>query len=86
MAGISFPARVTITEEADLDGVPVITAEVTLSPTAAALELPEGPEGDQGIPGEPQSPFIKVGEIANEAARPTGLTAADRGKWWHRLD
>jgi hypothetical protein len=86
MADVSFPARVTITEEADLDGVPVITAAVSLTPTAAALLLPEGPEGDPGPPGEPQSPFIKVGEIANVGARPAGLTAADRGKWWHRLD
>lgn len=86
MTDINFPAHVTITEEVDLDGVPVITAEVALSATAAALELPEGPEGDPGIPGEPQAPFIKVAEITNVGARPGGLTAADRGKWWHRLD
>ncbi|WP_454199600.1 hypothetical protein [Nocardia sp. Marseille-Q1738] len=86
MAEVSFPAHVTITEEDDLDGLPVLTAEVTLSATAAALPLPEGPEGDPGPPGEPQAPFIKVGSIANVGARPGGLTAADRGKWWHRLD
>ncbi|WP_433597929.1 hypothetical protein ACQPXH_19250 [Nocardia sp. CA-135953] len=27
-----------------------------------------------------------MGTIANVGARPTGLTADDRGKWWHRLD
>lgn len=86
MADVAFPARVTITEEDDLDGLPVLTAEVALAPAAAALELPEGPEGPQGIAGEPQAPFIKVGEIANIGARPAGLTADDRGKWWHRLD
>jgi hypothetical protein len=86
MADVSFPARVTITEEADLDGLPVLAAAFALSATSAALELPEGPEGDPGPPGEPQPPFIKVGEIANSGARPGGLTAADRGKWWHRLD
>ncbi|MGW4718886.1 hypothetical protein [Nocardia sp. NPDC004260] len=86
MADISFPARVTITEEDDLDGLPVLTAAVELTPTAAAQELPAGPEGDQGPQGEPQPPFIKMGTLANAAARPGGLTAADRGKWWHRLD
>ncbi len=86
MTDVTFPARVTLIEEADLAGLPVVTASVELGLTASALELPEGPVGDQGIPGEPQAPFIKVGEIANIGARPTGLTAADRGKWWHRLD
>ncbi|MEU2106502.1 hypothetical protein [Nocardia sp. NPDC019255] len=86
MADVSFPAHVTITEEVDLYGLPVITADVTLTTTAAALELPEGPEGDPGPPGEPQAPFIKMGEIANEAARPDDLGPDDRGKWWHRLD
>lgn len=86
MTDVTFPAHVTLTEEVNLDGLPVITAAVELGITASALELPEGPVGDQGPPGEPQPPFIKVGAIANEAARPAGLVAADRGKWWHRLD
>lgn len=86
MADVTFPAHITLTEEADLDGLPVLTAEVAVAPASAALPLPAGPEGPAGPPGEPQSPFIKMGEIANIGARPTGLTAADRGKWWHRLD
>lgn len=86
MTDVTFPAHVTITEEDDLDGLPVITAAVSLSRTASALPLPDGPDGDQGIPGEPQPPFIKVGTIANSGARPGGLVATDRGKWWHRLD
>lgn len=86
MTDVTFPAHVTLTEETDLDGLPVITADIEVSLSVSALELPDGPDGDQGIPGEPQSPFIKVGAIANSAARPAGLAAADRGKWWHRLD
>src|SRR5438128_6316610 len=86
MSDVTFPAHVTITEEADVDGLPVLTASVTLDRTSSALALPDGPDGDQGVPGEPQAPFIKMGTIANSAARPAGLVAADRGKWWHRLD
>lgn len=86
MTDVTFPARVVITEEADIDGLPVITADITVGLSVSALELPDGPDGDQGIPGEPQAPFIKVAAIANVGARPVGLTAADRGKWWHRLD
>jgi hypothetical protein len=86
MTDVTFPARVVITEEDDLDGLPVITAAVTLSRSSAALPLPTGLQGDQGAPGEPQPPFIKMGALANSGARPAGLTATDRGKWWHRLD
>lgn len=85
MPEVTFPAHITLTEE-DVDGLPVVTAEVTLSQSASALDLPEGPQGDQGIPGEPQPPYIKVGTIANVGARPAGLGGTDRGKWWHRLD
>lgn len=86
MTDVTFPAHVTLTEEADINGLPVLTATITVGLTVSALELPDGPDGDQGIPGAPQSPFIKVGAIANVGARPGGLGAADRGKWWHRLD
>lgn len=86
MSDVTFPAHITLTQEDSLDGLPVITAEVSLSTSASALELPTGPQGDPGPAGQPQPPFIKVGAIANVGARPGGLTAADRGKWWHRLD
>lgn len=86
MADVTFPATVTVTEEADGDGVPVIEAEIVVAPSVGLLELPPGPEGDPGPPGVPVSPFIKVGTIANVGARPSGLVDADRGKWWHRLD
>lgn len=86
MTDVTFPAHVTLTEETDLDGLPVLTASVALGITASALALPDGPDGDQGPPGEPQPPFIKVGTLANSGARPGGLTATDRGRWWHRLD
>lgn len=86
MTDVTFPAHVTLTEETDTEGLPVLTATIAVGLTASALELPDGLDGDQGVPGEPQAPFIKVGTIANIGARPTGLIAADRGKWWHRLD
>ncbi|WP_029925508.1 hypothetical protein [Nocardia otitidiscaviarum] len=86
MPDVTFPAHITLTSETDVDGLPVLTAAVTLAPAAAALPLPEGPEGDPGPDGIPIAPFIKMGEIADEAARPAGLTADDRSKWWHRLD
>jgi hypothetical protein len=86
LTDVTFPAHVTLTEETDTDGLPVLTANITVSLGTSALELPDGPDGDQGIPGDPQAPFIKVGAIANIGARPGGLTATDRGKWWHRLD
>jgi hypothetical protein len=86
LADTSFPAHITVDRVVDLDGVPILTATVTLEEDAAELPLPAGPEGPPGPQGRPQTTFLKVGEIANEAARPAGLTADDRGKWWHRLD
>lgn len=83
---VTFPAHITLTEETDLDGLPILTATITVALSTSALELPDGPDGDQGIPGEPAAPFIKVAAIANIGARPAGLGATDRGKWWHRLD
>lgn len=75
-----------VDEEADIDGLPILSATVTPTAEAAALPLPAGPVGPQGAIGRPRAPFTKMGSIANAGARPTGLTADDRGKWWHRLD
>lgn len=86
MSDISFPARLVATEEPDIDGLPSLTAEVTVDPEVAALELPAGPTGPTGPRGTPRTTFAKVGTIANAAARPVGLTVEDRGRWWHRLD
>ncbi|WP_278266199.1 hypothetical protein [Nocardia sp. AG03] len=86
MADISFPAHITVARETDIDGLPILDAEITVSDDIAALELPPGPAGEQGRPGRPGTTFRKMGEIANAAARPGGLGAEQRGHWWHRLD
>ncbi|MFI9506951.1 hypothetical protein [Nocardia sp. NPDC052566] len=86
MADISFPAHVTIRRELDVDGLPVLSAQTTVSSDVAKTDLPPGPLGEPGRRGRPRSTFRKMGQIANAAARPTGLGAEDRGKWWHRLD
>ncbi|MEV0294536.1 hypothetical protein [Nocardia sp. NPDC050710] len=86
MADISFPAHITVRRQADVDGLPILTAQTAVSPEVAALPLPPGPHGEPGRRGRPRTTFRKMGQIANAAARPTGLGAEDRGKWWHRLD
>lgn len=86
MADTSFPAHLSVDRQLDIDGVPILTATVSVSDDVAALPLPAGPAGPQGPRGRPRSTFRKMGEIANAAARPAGLAAEDRGKWWHRLD
>ncbi|GAB0103392.1 hypothetical protein JMUB6875_23650 [Nocardia sp. JMUB6875] len=86
MADISFPARITITRQPDVDGLPTLDAKLTVSDEVADLALPPGPTGAAGPKGRPRSTFRKMGEIPTAAARPTGLGADDRGKWWHRLD
>ncbi|MGV9666928.1 hypothetical protein [Nocardia niigatensis] len=86
MSDVSFPARITIDSEPDLDGVPMLDATITPTAEAAAQPLPAGPRGDPGPRGVPRATFVKMGTIPNAAARPAGLGPDDRGKWWHRLD
>ena len=86
MADTVVPAHMSIDSEVTVRGLPVATATVTVSGEAAELPLPGGPEGDVGPRGKPRATFIKMGTLSNQAARPSGLTALDRGKWWHRLD
>ncbi len=86
MSDTQISARLVATEEADLDGLPILTATITPSPEAAEQLLPAGPQGPAGPRGDARTTFAKQGVIANAAARPTGLGADDRGKWWHRLD
>lgn len=86
MTDVTFAARLIVTREADDDGLPVLTATLIPAEVAAAQPLPAGPQGEQGPRGLMMPTFRKVGEIADAAARPAGLTADDRGKWWHRLD
>ncbi|MFC6011373.1 hypothetical protein [Nocardia lasii] len=86
MADISFPAHITARRTPDIDGLPILTAQVDVGDDVRDLPLPAGPSGPQGARGKPRSTFRKIGTIANAAARPTGLGAEDRGKWWHRLD
>ncbi|MFD4459792.1 hypothetical protein [Nocardia sp. NPDC058480] len=86
MADISFPARVAVDRESDVDGLPILTAHVTVSEEVAGLALPSGPRGERGQRGRPHTTFEKMGEIPDVAARPPGLGLLDRGRWWHRLD
>ncbi|CAM4499057.1 hypothetical protein NONI108955_36420 [Nocardia ninae] len=86
MADISFPARITVDRQQDLDGLPILNANVTVSEEAAKLALPAGPVGTPGRKGRPRTTFQKMGEIPDAEARPVGLGPDDRGKWWHRLD
>ncbi|KAA8890270.1 hypothetical protein F3087_02885 [Nocardia colli] len=86
MADISFPAHITITRAPDVDGLPILTAQATVSDGFAMLDLPPGPRGAPGGRGRPRTTFRKMGEIADAAARPTGLGPDDRGCWWHRID
>ena len=86
MADVSFPARLVATETTDIDGLPLLDATVTPDADAGALPLPAGPTGPAGPRGTPRTTMAKQGAIANAAGRPAGLTAEDRGKWWHRLD
>jgi hypothetical protein len=86
MADTTFPAHITVDRTADLDGVPILTAAVTVSPDVAELPLPAGPKGPPGPRGRPRTTFAKQGEIPDAASRPVGLGPDDRGKWWHRLD
>ncbi|MFF2553443.1 hypothetical protein ACFVUS_20765 [Nocardia sp. NPDC058058] len=86
MADTSFPAHLSVNRQLDVDGVPILIANVSVSDDIAFLPLPAGPAGAQGQRGRPRSTFRKMGEIPNAAARPAGLVAEDRGKWWHRLD
>ncbi|MFI6173506.1 hypothetical protein ACIBCN_42475 [Nocardia sp. NPDC051052] len=86
MADLTFPAHITIRRAPDVDGLPVLTAQTTVSDGFVNLDLPPGPPGEPGRRGRPRTTFRKMGEIANAAARPTGLGPEDRGSWWHRLD
>jgi hypothetical protein len=86
LADIAFPAHLVVTEEVDDNGLPILTAVVDPADNFADDSLPAGNPGPPGPRGVPGPTFVKMGEIADEAARPTGLTAEDRGKWWHRFD
>ncbi|OJF83534.1 hypothetical protein [Nocardia seriolae] len=86
MADISFPARITVTRQPDADGLPVLNAQLAVPTEMTDLALPPGPAGAPGAKGRPRTTFRKMGAIPTVAARPTGLGADDRGKWWHRLD
>ncbi|NKX87498.1 hypothetical protein [Nocardia coubleae] len=86
MADISFPAHITAERSPDIDGLPILEAQVQVPDDVYGLPLPAGPAGPEGPRGKPRSTFRKMGTIADAAARPTGLGPEDRGKWWHRLD
>lgn len=86
MPDIMFPAKVVITREVDIYGLPITTAQLELDEAAAALPLPSGREGDQGQRGRPRATWVKRGTVTNASAL-TVLDPADRdfGHWWHNL-
>lgn len=86
MTDFSFPARIRAHRQRDVDGLPIITADVEVAREVATLPLPAGPIGPEGPAGRAKPTFVRMGSIANQAERPGDLGAEDRGKWWHRLD
>ncbi|NCL75696.1 hypothetical protein [Rhodococcus sp. YH1] len=85
MSDLVIPAKVTITREVDLFGLPITRAHLDVDDDTKGLPLPAGRQGDPGPRGLPRAPWIKAGEVATAAALPTGLGPDDRGKWWHDL-
>ncbi|NCL74269.1 hypothetical protein [Rhodococcus sp. YH1] len=85
MSDVIFPAKVTITREVDVYGLPVTRAYVEVDDETKTIPLPAGKPGEPGPRGRPRAPWVKAGEVATEAGLPTGLGADDRGKWWHVL-
>lgn len=86
MADVTIPAQAKVDSAVDANGFPLLDLSLTLAPEWAEVALPGGPDGERGPIGRPRATFVKMGTLANVGARPVGLTADDRGKWWHRLD
>ncbi|MFF0631526.1 hypothetical protein ACFYTS_03415 [Nocardia sp. NPDC004151] len=86
MADSTFPAQLTVDRGLDINGLPILTANIAVADDVADLPLPAGPAGPRGRRGRPRTTFRKMGAIPDAAARPTGLGADDRGCWWHRMD
>lgn len=70
MADFSFPAHITAERVPDLDGLPILSANVTVADDIGSLPLPSGPAGPAGKQGRPRSTFRKAGTIP-DAARAT---------------
>lgn len=85
MSDVTFPARIVITREVDVHGLPITRAYMEVDDPVAELPLPAGREGDAGPRGRPRATWVKAGEVATAADLPTGLGPDDRGKWWHDL-
>ena len=67
-------------------GLPMTDLWLELHGDFRDIPMPPGPKGPDGAPGRPRATFVKMGAIANEAARPAVLGPGARGWWWHRLD
>lgn len=83
---ISVPGYATIDTWVPDSGLPMSEMWVEIGDEDGAIPMPPGPAGRQGEPGQPRATFVKMGTLANEAARPAILGPGARGCWWHRLD
>lgn len=82
---ISIPAHATV-DAYVTDGWPETELFLDVHELFEGIPMPPGPQGADGPPGRPRATFVKMGAIANAAARPAVLGAGARGWWWHRLD
>lgn len=85
MEEIVVPARVTITRELDVHGLPITRATLDVGDEAGQIPLPRGRRGKRGPRGRPRATWIKAGEVDTASELPDDLGPDDRGKWWHEL-
>lgn len=83
MEEIVVPARVKITRELDVHGLPITRATLDVGDEVGATPLPRGRPGTRGPRGRPRATWIKSGEVETAAELPDDLGPDDRGKWWH---
>ncbi|MFH5209278.1 hypothetical protein ACHIPZ_13890 [Antrihabitans sp. NCIMB 15449] len=84
---VTFPATMIVDRQVSVTGLPTLQATLEVSEEVKTLPLPTGKQGADGPRGIPRATWIRQDPpIANAGARPVGLTDADIGKWWQRLD
>ena len=83
---IVLPGHAEIDTWVPDSGLPMTDLWLELHGDFRDIPMPPGPKGPDGPPGRPRATFVKMGAIANEAARPAVLGRGARGWWWHRID